>query len=417
MAFFSLTDIKFTPKKSSYNDKATIAGNEYDMTIKRFPSNLASDSQYGHYVVFYVNIQTKTQYEQNFANDTATAVQSNRQMIDNMRGAGTSTNGFSTIRQNLTTAVSNADIGGKINSFLENNSVGKVLSAAGKIVGNAAQTADKNTNILGFASESFNKLTSSLGDAFAFAENNFFRTTKRSTTAIALYMPDNLQFNYHQSFNDAGGSELLGAKGTAVTQAINSAVDAYNKTGEISSGLNNLSPFMAEGITKGAGNLIGGNGGQMFSAFTGVVNNPQMELLFQSTQRREFSFEFRMSPRSEQEAKDIMEIVRLFKFHSSPELMGNVSGRYLIPPSEFDIQFFYNGTVNPNIPSISTCVLESVSVNYAPDGWAAFEVSNNSKPTIGGTGMPVAISLSLHFKETQIITKEYLTQSQNGSTY
>ena len=406
MAFFTLTDIKFTPKISSYNNKATIAGNEYDKTIKRFPSNLASDSQYGHYVVFYINTQTNTQFETGTQlQNTLTQVAANRQAIDRLRGAGTSNMGLT--GKNFRESFAKTGIGNTLTSLAD--SVKNVTGAVGNSkVGKAASSFLDNSLFNSVIKEA-GDVEKSLAEGIAFAENNFYRSTKRTSTAIALYMPDNLNFNYQHSFNQVSPSSAFGAVPTAVMQAFNSAVDKK----ETDSTVKTLSPFIAEAITTGIGKITG-NADQMFSAFTGLVNNPQMELLFQSTERRSFNFDFSLTPRSQQEAKDIMEIVRLFKFHAAPEILKGVSGRYLIPPSEFDISFFYNGTVNPNIPQISTCVLNSVSVNYAPDGWAAFEVSNNSNPSIGGTGMPVSIRLSLNFTETQIITKEYLTGPRPG---
>ena len=406
MAFFTLTDIKFTPKISSYNNKATIAGNEYDKTIKRFPSNLASDSQYGHYVVFYINTQTNTQFETGTQlKNTSTQVAANRQAIDMLRGAGTSNMGLT--GKNFRESFAKTGIGNTLTSLAD--SVKNVTGAVGNSKVGKAASSFLDNSLFNFVIKEAGDAEKSLAEGIAFAEDNFYRSTKRTSTAIALYMPDNLNFNYQHSFNQVSPSSAFGAVPTAVMQAFNSAVDKK----ETDSTVKTLSPFIAEAITTGIGKITG-NADQMFSAFTGLVNNPQMELLFQSTERRSFNFDFSLTPRSQQEAKDIMEIVRLFKFHAAPEILKGVSGRYLIPPSEFDISFFYNGTVNPNIPQISTCVLNSVSVNYAPDGWAAFEVSNNSNPSIGGTGMPVSIRLSLNFTETQIITKEYLTGQQAG---
>jgi hypothetical protein len=91
----------------------------------------------------------------------------------------------------------------------------------------------------------------------------------------------------------------------------------------------------------------------------------------------------------------------------------------LVPPSEFDISFYYNGQENPNIPSISTCVLANIETDYAPNGqFAAYEVPNGTggNPTLGGTGMPVGIRLALTFKETQILTKFNYAGLPGGQT-
>jgi hypothetical protein len=86
----------------------------------------------------------------------------------------------------------------------------------------------------------------------------------------------------------------------------------------------------------------------------------------------------------------------------------------LIPPSEFDIKFYYAGKQNSNIPQIASCVLKNVQVNYAPRGWSAYEVPGENSPSLGRTGMPVAIQMSLQFTETTYITKEDFAKDVQG---
>ena len=54
--------------------------------------------------------------------------------------------------------------------------------------------------------------------------------------------------------------------------------------------------------------------------------------------------------------------------------------------------------------NIQECVLTNVSVDYAPNGWAAYN-----------DGYPIQTTLQLQFKETQILTKDRL-KNQNVST-
>ena len=75
----------------------------------------------------------------------------------------------------------------------------------------------------------------------------------------------------------------------------------------------------------------------------------------------------------------------------------------------------YNGKENPNIDKISTCVLKSISVDYAKEGFNAFEVPGENDPKIGRTGMPTAIALSLSFKETQILTKNSYSKNMDNN--
>jgi hypothetical protein len=101
---------------------------------------------------------------------------------------------------------------------------------------------------------------------------------------------------------------------------------------------------------------------------------------------------------------EVSKLISRLRFHQAPEVAPNSGGFFLVPPSEFDIKFMYNGKENPNIPKISTCVLQSIDVDYAPNGFSAYEVPGESASE-GRTGMPVAIRLSLNFKETEILTK------------
>jgi hypothetical protein len=51
-------------------------------------------------------------------------------------------------------------------------------------------------------------------------------------------------------------------------------------------------------------------------------------------------------------------------------------------------------------------VLTTIDVNYAPNGFSAYEVPGENSPALGRTGMPVAIQLTLQFQETTFLTKE-----------
>ena len=71
---------------------------------------------------------------------------------------------------------------------------------------------------------------------------------------------------------------------------------------------------------------------------------------------------------------------------------------------------------------MTTAVLTNIDVNYAPNGWSAYEVPGENDPQIGRTGMPVAIQMTLQFTEiTYLIKQDFnedlsLTTSQERST-
>jgi hypothetical protein len=101
------------------------------------------------------------------------------------------------------------------------------------------------------------------------------------------------------------------------------------------------------------------------------------------------------APFDESEATNVLEIIKTFKFHQAPEVNTSGMGRYFVPPSEFDIDFLFDGQKNPHVHQIGTCVLTGLNVDYSPNGWSTFT-----------NGMPTNIKLSLQFMETEIVTKQ-----------
>jgi hypothetical protein len=238
---------------------------------------------------------------------------------------------------------------------------------------------------------------------------SFTRTIRRVEDSVALYMPDTLQFTHNQQYGEPSLSGDIAA-GLATLSQGGSITDAFKKlqteNGDSAQALKqlvgNFSPAIAQALQSRSSLLSAG-----FTAFTGVVINPMLEMIYSSPEFREFRFDFMFYPRSEREAAEVQRIISRFQYHQAPEIINEGAGFFLIPPSEFDIMFYYNGSINPNIPKISTCVLKSIDIDYAPNGqFSAYEVQGQTAPTPGGTGMPVGIRMSLQFKETEILTKK-----------
>ena len=176
--------------------------------------------------------------------------------------------------------------------------------------------------------------------------------------------------------------------------------------------MKNLAPFAAAALAKSRGDL----GKILFAAGTGLAMNPMMEMIYSAPQFRNFRFDFMFYPRDEGEATEVQLILERLRFHQAPEIKSGSGGFFLVPPSEFDIKFYYNGYVNPNIPPITTCVLKMIDIDYAAVGqWAAYETPSQLRPQLGSTGMPVGIRLSLEFEETEIQTKDSYIRSNRSS--
>lgn len=168
---------------------------------------------------------------------------------------------------------------------------------------------------------------------------------------------------------------------------------------------------MAGGIVSAAGKFgeIAGKAANIFNAATQVVKNggklagypinPRIEVLFGNRPQRQWMFEVFLAPRSPKESYTAKKIIDTLRYHAAPELGGG--GFYFIPPAEFDITFFRQGVENLNLPRINTCVLERIDIDYAPQGgvYSTFR-----------DGTPVAIRLSLGFREIEIVHKRRVLQ-------
>jgi len=127
----------------------------------------------------------------------------------------------------------------------------------------------------------------------------------------------------------------------------------------------------------------------------GVAPNSNLELLFQSPTLREFNFNWKMSPRSEEEAETIRKIIRFFKQGMAAKKLNGAAGAasfFLGTPNVFKVEYkTFNNSLIAGLNRIKTCALTGTSVNYTPEGeWAAY-----------GDGQPVSVIMSLKFQELE----------------
>jgi len=136
----------------------------------------------------------------------------------------------------------------------------------------------------------------------------------------------------------------------------------------------------------------------------GIIPNSNMELLFQSPSLRQFSFDWKMTPRDEEEARIIKNIIRFFKQGMAARKMTGSAGDsslFLGTPNVFHVQYRTNQEQNmEGLNRIKTTACTGCSINYTPDGvWSAYE-----------EGQPVSTVMSLRFQELEPV---YDTDYQN----
>lgn len=142
----------------------------------------------------------------------------------------------------------------------------------------------------------------------------------------------------------------------------------------------------------------------------GVVPNSNLELLFQGPTLREFSFGWRMSPRSEAEATTIRRIIRVFKQGMAARKLnfGAAAGApasLLGTPNVYKLEYKSGNKSIASLNKFKLCALTNFSVNYAPDGqWSAYDDSH-----------PVSLTIGISFTEIEPIFNSDYQNSITGT--
>ena len=201
--------------------------------------------------------------------------------------------------------------------------------------------------------------------------------------------------------NDFGGTLQEGVRGV---RSIGNPLSEENRSAMMSSLrtiLNNEN--MQTVATAGIGSKILGILGQNMSAESilargqGIIPNSNLELLFNSPALRKFSFTWRMSPRSREEAMVVNKIIRSFKQGMAAKKINPTSGGasfFLGTPNVFDLEFKTGGDeLIDGLFRVKTSACTNASISYT-DGaqWSAYD-----------DGQPTSINLTLAFEELEPI--------------
>ena len=194
----------------------------------------------------------------------------------------------------------------------------------------------------------------------------------RTQAAVVLPIPGNLTDQNNVSYKEsslnalqlAGSQDLIkaltddgGELGKNITKVLGTAVGSNNET---------VKAAIAAKAASTALNIPGGLNA-LLSRTQGTILNPNMELLFSSPTLRSFGFVFKLSPRSDGEAKTVIAILRFFKQAMVPKVKeGNL---FLQSPSSFKVEYMHRGTEgHPGLNKFKECALENCQVNYTPEG-------------------------------------------------
>lgn len=321
----------------------------------------------------------------------------------------------------------NADLSDQNRSFRNEtsqdaiNAVGTVGGAyigmqAGSVAGKAAGAALKNlfknkvaagvvggTAIVGAVAGAAGGAM--LGDTIGELASEYLKVTnklKRLAANITLYTPGNVRANY--SLNYDMPEDLL------VTLAQSENYEAI-KAGLAAAGTG-LASMTAEGAAQ-AGNTFGRFGRIVATAASPTVSmlsrtavNTRRDVMFKHVGNRQFVFEYTFAPKSVNEAKEVADIIFMFKYFAHPEMLQGYGNFLYLYPAEFDIEYGIiteSSNIGPvqqkqnqYLNKISSCVLTDIDVNYAP---------GNSFQSLE-RGEPVVTTLSLVFKEIETLHRD-----------
>jgi hypothetical protein len=229
-------------------------------------------------------------------------------------------------------------------------------------------------------------------------------------SVISLYMPDTIYAEYSSEYSEFNlmdeGGLIAGIRAVNQIADKNSLDDiqtdslgsAFKSIGKMAG---NIAGTQPETIYLASKVLGMENIGAILNKARGYAINPQVQMIYKGIDLRSFQLTFTFTPKSAQEAKEIDDIIALFKHHYAPRLESgtetSVNSMFFIPPSMFTVQFMHDGRENIHLPKYGECVLSNITVDYAPNGFAAYE-----------DGSPVQSQLMLQFKETEIIDRNKL---------
>lgn len=126
----------------------------------------------------------------------------------------------------------------------------------------------------------------------------------------------------------------------------------------------------------------------------GKIFNPNIEMIYQGPNIRQFVFDYNFVPKSLEEAQMVNKIIRQFKELSAPKIS---EGSYFEVPCVWEITYMTRGSKNRNMNAFKRSVLTDVSTQANPD----FDYHMSYQD-----GMPITTGMSLSFSEVDIITRD-----------
>ena len=222
----------------------------------------------------------------------------------------------------------------------------------------------------------------------------------KSVANIILPIPTSITASNGVTWNGGEINAVEDIIARAAPTAMDGKFDAAGKQiiddlGKIGLGDDVIKGFQSFFTTKILQQLGSGVGfGQVLARTTGQVLNPNLELLFSGPGLRDFTFIYQLSPRDENEAQTVKNIIRVLKQSMSPRRGSSTA--FLCAPHLFHLSFKKGNGDHPYLNRFKTMALLSIDVDYTGTGtYATYE-----------DGSPVVYNLSMEFQELSPVYNE-----------
>lgn len=218
-----------------------------------------------------------------------------------------------------------------------------------------------------------------------------------SRATIRLPIPTNLTDSYGIITNDVE-LDLVGNIGNFSEIAARGKAKAEEYTNDLLAG--NILKTMKDVIVMGAALTPGVSDtalGRRAQQETGFIRNPHLTTVFDGVRLKTYQFNWKLSPKSAQEAFELENIVLKIKEYMHPD----------VAAGGFALQYPYLATVKFDVGD--TRILPEVKQSFI----TRMDVNNSASgvPAFFRDGKPVTVELSLGFQEINVQTRRDVTAS------
>lgn len=225
-------------------------------------------------------------------------------------------------------------------------------------------------------------------------------SSKKITSTIILPIPATLVEQFSMQYQQIEMGQIVNTVQDAVSTKGANLKDAVTTgSGAADLGAAIALPAGAKGVEALFGAGIGADAMNAAQQSVGMAPNPHVGLLFKGVNlRAPHQLEYNLAPRDPSESARLRDIIRQLKIRMHPTV-GTVNLMFEYPDL-CDISIRRPAAADGTQVELYTfkpCFLESMSVNYAPNGAPTF---------FKGTREPTNVVLVMSFKEAEIFTRK-----------